>query len=82
MTINEFNNLSVSKKAEFIWEWGYFISRSISANSNTVIFRIEDFYAEVCFVLSDNRISRINVLAVEEHYPGEAPETIHQSLEA
>jgi hypothetical protein len=60
MTVGEFNNLSLEKKADFVLEWGYFVGRKKQQDNNTVIYYLGNFLAEVSYLVCETK--KIEVL--------------------
>ena len=55
MTVSEFNNMSLEKKADFVLEWGYFVGRKKQKDKNTVIYYLGNFLAEVSYLVCETR---------------------------
>ena len=55
MTISEFNKLSLEKKADFVLEWGYFIGSKKQNESNTVIYYLGNFLAEISYFFCETK---------------------------
>jgi hypothetical protein len=60
MTVSEFNKLTLEKKADFVLEWGYFIGRKKQQETNTVVYYLGNFMAEVSYLLCET--SKVEVL--------------------
>jgi len=55
MTVSEFNKLPLEKKADYVLQWGYFIGkRRNKENSNTVIYYLGNFLAEVSYRMNES----------------------------
>ena len=52
MTLKEFIKLPLSAKSDLLYEWGYFISSDKTADTNTVLYAINGFFAEERISLS------------------------------
>jgi hypothetical protein len=62
MTLSEFNTQSLNRRAETIWEWGYFISTHKRGGINTVLYSLNGFFAELLIRISDNKVLEIKSL--------------------
>ena len=53
MTISEFNKLPMEKKAEYVLEWGYFIGKRKKKGTDTVVYYLGNFLAEVSYHVNE-----------------------------
>ncbi|MCW3072877.1 MAG: hypothetical protein JWO44_2767 [Bacteroidetes bacterium] len=63
MTISEFNNLSMSRRSDLIWEWGYLVTNHKTGDHNTIVFSFEDFFVEIGVFIPENRT--LSIIAVQ-----------------
>ncbi|MCE3228878.1 MAG: hypothetical protein K0S32_3429 [Bacteroidetes bacterium] len=66
MTLNEFNKMTLARKQDLIWEWGYYLTNCRYGNYNIVIFSIGDYFVEACMNISENKAERVKAVKLEE----------------
>jgi len=66
MTIEEFNALSLSRKAALVWEWGYYISNFKKEDHNLAIFSYEKFFTEIKISADDHLTLAIEAIKKEQ----------------
>lgn len=59
MTLLHFISLDMNEEAECIWQ-GTFLAMRSDAEHHILLYRLEDFYAEVFYDMRQNKIARIN----------------------
>jgi len=59
MTLTEFNNLSLTHKADIVWEWGYYISSKQYGNHTIALFVLGNFFTEVYISTLSNKTDLI-----------------------
>lgn len=58
MTLYEFNAMHEHERAEMLWSFAPLAQR-IEAPHVMLLYSLEEFYAEVCYDQTENRITRI-----------------------
>jgi hypothetical protein len=66
MTKLEFNNLSNDKKAEVVWEWGYYVTQKKEEDNNIVIFSLGNFLAQAKYTVPENKLECIKGVSTDE----------------
>lgn len=66
MTIEHFNTLSLSKKQEIVWEWGFYICNRRNPNHTVAVFLIGDFFTEVHISAPDNTTIDITAISNDQ----------------
>ncbi|MDI1355005.1 MAG: hypothetical protein PSX36_08805 [bacterium] len=56
MTSAEFNELDLEHRCDAILEWGFFLGKNKSADSNRVLYSVNGYFAEINIRLADNKI--------------------------
>lgn len=71
MTPEKFNSLITDAKANYLWDNGVFIDERICYNKFIIkVYCLLDFYVEVYYSMSDNKIEDIYALETEEDWEG------------
>ncbi len=69
MTKIEFNNLNTDKKAELVWEWGYYVTQKKQENDNIIIFSLGNFLAQAKYNMPENKLECIKGINSDELNP-------------
>lgn len=56
MTLLEFNALSLELRCDAIYEWGFFVSKHKTKDTNKVLYLLNEFFAEMTISLEDNKV--------------------------
>ena len=71
MTPEKFNSLITDAKANYLWDNGVFIDERMCYNKFIIkVYSLLDFYVEVYYSMSDNKIEDIYALETEEDWEG------------
>ena len=71
MEISKYKELSVDDKASLLWENGSFVEDRVQYNKYKVCtYSLYNFYVEVFYDISNNKIKRITALETESEWHG------------
>jgi hypothetical protein len=59
MTFTEFNELDLEQKMDAIWEWGFFVGKTVGDVITKVLYSLNGFFAEVSINSADSKIVKI-----------------------
>lgn len=66
MTIYHFLSLNITEQADCIWQGKYLATRT-EENMSVLLYRIDEFYAEVFYDIGKNKIERIKGFNANSH---------------
>jgi hypothetical protein len=66
MTLQEFNTLPLSRKADILYEWGFFISNEKCTDVNKILYAINGYFAEEHISVITNQVIDIKAFTVKE----------------
>jgi len=66
MTLLRFIDLNMNEQAECIWQ-GIFLAMRSDAEHHILLYRLDDFYAEVFYDIQQNKIARVNGFRALSH---------------
>jgi hypothetical protein len=71
MTLQEFNNLNMTKRSDLLWDWGYYVSERKTVTTKIVLFAFSNFFAEITFANGDEKtldVQGLPALALHPDY--------------
>ncbi|MBI2721032.1 MAG: hypothetical protein HYX39_02540 [Bacteroidetes bacterium] len=66
MNLFEFNALDITKKSDFVWEWGHYLTSRKTQTHNLIIFAVNDFFAQVQVELATSITTQINGITKQD----------------